>query len=145
MALTASEWQQFIILQVGDTSTNVLADNIALWWGAHDAITILPLQAAYAKLDAIRLVLGASRSLVDIEVADEFKQKLSQRVATLQTMLEEARTELNDQIVLSGQYSNSVAPLSTTGAVDVPCGAPSVNDSRYRGNPYRNDPWRYRP
>lgn len=147
MDLTAEQWQDFIILQVGDTSTFVLAENIHLWWGAHDAIESLPLQAAYAKIDAIRIVLGAERNLVDIEVTDEFKQKLSQRRDALEAMLTDAQGALAEQILLTaGQLSNVVQPLSTTGGVVVPCGVADVNDTRYRGDPYRNyGGWRYRP
>lgn len=150
MALSATQWQQLIISQVGDTAQSVVAQNVAGVWDAYAGRALVAgpaLQALYTKRDCIDLVLGSLREDVDSAIPGDMASKEDQKTGHLRAM----RTEASAEIVRLEARARSTrggatTPITTVVPISVadevarqqqpPSQLPDPNDPRYGGWPF---------
>lgn len=143
MALSDAQVQSLIVLEVGDTTTNLLSTNIGMLWTLYEdqANVGTRLRYLYVKRAAIDLLLGYYREYIDSET-DGNSYKLSQTVTHLLKMRQAVEEALAQQV---GQVEAARPPatgtLTATAPVvasdrDTPTTRVDGNDPRYRGDPY---------
>jgi hypothetical protein len=136
MALTEAEYQALIITEVGDDTTGTLATNVPVYWSMRDTIADLALRYLYVKRDAIILMMGKLRDLVDMSSGGD-SIKLSQQITNLRTLLEVLESQL-EQVSQTGGASAAAGQLTQTAPILPPPGAFDANSQDYRGNVYLN-------
>lgn len=136
MPLSDLQQQSLIIAQVGDYD-GIVAQHMAAIWEQHSSRTAV-LRALYAKRDAIDLLLGSVRELVDFTGPNGVSMQQSQRADILGQMRKSCLADIERSeksaagsvgMPASGMIK-AVAPISS----DFP---PGGNDPRYRGTTYQ--------
>lgn len=135
MALTEAEYQALIITEIGDDDAATLATTVPLYWSRRSGVADLESRYQAVKRDALILMLGTVRGLVDMSSGGD-SIKLSQKLTNLRTMLE----ILDEQIAqASGAAGASAAAgeLTQTAPILPPTGSFDSNAGVYRGSPYQ--------
>jgi hypothetical protein len=136
MSLTEQQYQELIVLRVGDDAATTLATNIALLWQARSSIADLDIRALQVTVDAIDLMLGRVRGQVDFRGPDGSSVSLSDLFTHLQQMRAQTVAQLASAQagagggVAVGQLTQT-APLMPSGCELDP------NAQRYRGDTIR--------
>ncbi len=137
MPLSAAQYQQLIVTEVGDDAAGSVAANVALLWAKHDDQASDYVRYLYAKRDAVQLLMGRVRQMVTFKALDGANVNASDMMVNLQTMLEAVRAEIDEQArLLNG--AGALDTLTTTAPIGPPAvGRPDANDPQYRGgDPY---------
>jgi len=135
MALSEQQYQDLIILEVGDDANGTLATLLPLAW---ERFAALGLEARYraAKLAAIDAMLGRVRGQVRIVGVGGASVDAHQ----LTTHLQDMRATLQAQIdaeTAGAAAGGAMGDLTTTAPIAPPLGAWDASDRAYRGDPYR--------
>lgn len=137
MALGETDYQNLIVLEVGDDADGTLAANIATLWAQYAGAASDTLHFLYAKQSAIDLMLGRVRQHVDIRALDGAEVKLDQLSVHLLRM--RAGVDALIAAELAAVAGGPAAgPITATAPVAPPCiHMPDANDRAYRGDAYR--------
>ena len=143
MSLTAQDYQDLIVKQVGDTDDALVAEQIATLWALRETVATLSLRFLYVKRDAIDLLLGHEREEVDQSESRIFELKLSQKFDHLIAIRATVDADIQRRERTRG---GPVSGALTQTAPVMPCSpcTPDANDRRYAGDPYR-PPTTWRP
>lgn len=136
MALTEAEYQTLIITEIGDDDAGTLAATVPLYWSRRSGVADLESRYLVTKRDAIVLMLGTVRDLVDMSSGGD-SVKLSQKLSNLRTLLE----LLDEQIAQAAGASGAAAAageLTQTAPILPPTGSFDSNAGVYRGSPYQS-------
>ncbi len=143
VALTDAQWQQLVILTIGDEVTTaypigVLLANQALWWGKNDELSYDPeLRYLYAKRDAAGIVLGAVRDQVDKTVGP-LRIAYAKRGDTLRAMIAATTIEIDERFRQNAADGPVVGIITVTAPAAPPFPyTPDANDSQYIGDVYK--------
>lgn len=144
--MTEQEYIQLIITSIGgDTTSDLLATNLPIYWDLHAATSDDGVRAILVKVDGIRLLLGQNWKYVSFKALDGASVSASDIFDHLLKLLSLAQDELAQaQSVLSG--GGALGQLTTTAPINPTCiGQPDPNDRMYRGDPLRRrlrgQPW----
>lgn len=135
MVLTEAEYQALIITEIGDDASTTLAINVPIYWSMRDGVADLALRYLYVKRDALLLMIGTLRGMVDV-TSDGDSVKNSQQVTNLRLLL----SLLDEQIAgatESGGASAAAGELTKTAPIMAPVGYNDSNAAIYRGSPYQ--------
>lgn len=142
MALTAAEYQDLIVAELGGDAT-VSAQIGTLWSETDDAATLRE-HYLRAKIKAIRLLMGSARLQVTFRALNGASVNLSDLFKNLREMLEDAEAELRADTAAQGGYESG--EITKAAPVEQPDDSPvDANDRAYRGDPYRPPPGAWRP
>jgi hypothetical protein len=141
MALSAEQYQELVVSEVGDSS-DLVTDNVPLYWSMHSGKPTY-LRYLWTKLATIDLLLGqpAVREAVNY-TEDGQSQSLHQKFESL--------TEMRKSVMASiASYRGNRAPVVSEMAartpVASPTGWPDANSGDYRGDPNTSWAQRLRP
>jgi len=135
MSLTEQQYQDLIVLRVGDDASGTLASTISLLWSARDTIADLNTRALQVTIDAIDLMLGQVRRQVTFRGPDGSSVNLSDLFDHLTQMRAQTVGQLAsaapDGGVAIGTLTQT-APILRDRA-----GQADPNSRRLRGDPLR--------
>jgi hypothetical protein len=149
MAVTDADIQNIIILEVGDTVNNVLANNIAMFWSSYaDKAQIAPrLQELYTQRRCIDAVMAdpTFRDAVSFSMSGDLSLQLHER----RDAMAKRRGEVQGQIDHIERWERQLQPpvveqlktkeIELPPALDPNPPNPTVLDANspvYRGDPY---------
>ncbi len=139
---TDAQITALLVLQVGDTTSGVLAANVGTLWGLHAGAATPALRQLETKLGLIDLALGEARQIVSFTDADH-----SQAASDLAKRLLDLRGEVLQELVAaraqagaaggvaSGQLTTVTPQVPEPYAPREPLG-PDPNAQRYSGSPF---------
>jgi hypothetical protein len=139
MALTAEQYQELVILQVGDDAAGTLAANIALLWARNDDRSDNVVRFLYTKRDAIDVMLAGVRKQVTFKALDGASVNLSDLMRNLQQMRDDVQGLIDEQALIANG-AGAIGALTTTAPIPPPPFWPDANDPRYKGDPYEPRP-----
>lgn len=140
--MTEQEWIELIIAQIGgDTSDQLLATWLPVYWDVRAGAPSDAARAALVKVDGINLLLGNAWRSVDFKALDGATVNLSDMFDHLTQLLDIAKA---DAAALIGAGSSAtggavaIGSLTTTAPImpDRSDGR-DPNARRYRGDPLR--------
>lgn len=134
MALTQQQYQDLIIVEVGDDAAGTLVTVVPLYWERYAALGD---EARYraTKLAAIDAMLGRVRGQVKIVGVGGASVDAHQLTTHLQDMRALVLAAIADA-ESSGAAGGAVGDLTTTAPVTAPSGLPDASSRAYRGDPY---------
>lgn len=135
MALSEQQYQDLIIVEVGDDAAGTLATVVPLYWERRSAYTDLEARYRYAKRDALDAMLGRVRGQVKIVGVGGASIDAHQLFTHLQDMRTQLQAEI-DMLETSGGSGGAVGDLTTTAPSSPPTGMTDANHPAYRGDPY---------
>lgn len=139
MPLSAAQYQNLIVLQVGDDAAGTLAANIGTLWLKNDDRTDDYARYLYSKRDAIDVMLGRVRAQVDFKALDGASVNLTDLTANLQAMRADVQAQIDEYgAILNG--AGAIGEIATTAPIEPPPFWPDANDPRYKGDPYQPRP-----
>lgn len=114
MPLTADQYQQLIVVEVGDVG-DLVANNIDTLWTLYDTQTDAYTQYLYAKRKALELLMGSVREQVNRAGINGIRADLTDKFKNLQSMWQAVDAELTTVIDLAAATSGvaAVAQLNT--------------------------------
>jgi hypothetical protein len=142
--LTAAQYQDMILAEVGDTISGPVGSRILTIWDMFAAKTPIYLQYLYAKVKAIDILLGPAlaglptltvgRQTVDEAKYAEFLLKL--KAATNEEI---DREEMGNRLGEAGQITQTapIMPPDPLLPIFDPFQVRDANSPLYRGDPYR--------
>lgn len=148
--LAASDYQQLIIVQVGDIKTQehpggILAATITTLWALNEAQPTVDLRYLYTKRSAIETLLGVVKEQVTLSGNDR-EIDLNAKSTNLQRLIDNVDLEIKRAEANAAQQAEAAArrasapvvgQLRTTAPVSAPAGYADGNDRRYHGDLYR--------
>lgn len=137
MTLTEQQYQDLVVLRVGDDAAGTLATNMALLWVGREAIADLGLRALQVTVDAIDLMLGRVRGQVDFRAPDGSSVSLSDLFAHLMAMREQTTTALAQAQAGAGGGVAIGLLTQTAPILRDRAGQPNPNSRALRGDPLR--------
>ena len=134
MALTAQQYQDLIVLEVGDDAAGTLLAVVPLYWERFAAHTDTEARYRATKLAAIDAMLGRVRGQVKITGVGGASIDAGQLTANLQAMRATLLADMSSAD--AGAAGAAVGELETTSPIMPPTGAPDASSRAYRGDPY---------
>lgn len=138
--LTAQEYQDLIMAEVGDDARGTLAWAIDTYWRRYDAYADLESRYLHVKLAAIDLMLGRVRGQVTIRDGDGGSVDLNKLFDHLTAMRETVQSQIASGVGAGSAASSggAIGQLTKTAPQMPPAGSGyDANDTAYRGDPYR--------
>lgn len=137
--MTEQEWIDLVIASIGgDTSDDLLAAWLPIYWDAHSGAPSDAARAALVKVDGINLLLGSAWRKVDFKALDGSSVNLSDMFDHL-TKLLDISTAQAAALVGAGTSATggaiALGSLTTTAPIMPARGQLDPNHRRYRGDP----------
>ena len=136
--------QQLIVLEIGDTAENLLANNVNLVWNAYqDKGPIFPrLQEWYVRRDMILMAQAAMRNQVDFSMNGDLSLRLSERTQFLRDRYKEVSTEIvRLEKIAQATRPSVIGELLAKDLETPPPGAADSMSRRLIGSPYFPSPF----
>ena len=139
MPITASDIQQQIVREVGDTESGLIAGIVVGEWeqNADKALIHQRLQRLYTKLACLDALIGYYSGLVTTTIGD-MQQNLSDIAKSKLALREMVMAEIERwEKQAQGRAGALVGQRVTKAPVVPPPGSVDANDPRFMGWPYR--------
>jgi len=141
MTLTATQYQEIILQQVGDTG--VVERQIQTLWDMHSDKAALStyLQFLYTRLEAILLLIGQERTDVTFSVPGDVTVRQNEKITNLRTLYDDTLSRIQTyEKRRRVSFDPVVGYLPTTEPISPPAGMANANDTAFGGSPYRRFP-----